>query len=104
MKYGKTSMASTLLQYLPWLHRMCVLVNKGYILLKYRSLEGSYARTCLKAVIFFQAQVSMKFQLIKSKILKNKDITCLKTLIQLLIVEMPTIVGILTFMKRTNFS
>ena len=44
---------------------------------------------------------------IKTKILKNKDISCLKLsdviLIMILNVKMPTIVGILTFRSMINF-
>ena len=49
-------------------------------------------------------QLSMKFQLpIKTKMLKNTHISCLKTFILLINVKMPTIVGILTFISRINF-
>ena len=55
-------------------------------------------------------QLSMNFQLlIKTKMLKNRDFsrTCLKTLIYvkyvlLVNVEIPTLVGILTFMSKIN--
>ena len=53
-------------------------------------------------------QLSMKFQLlIKTKILTNKEVSCLSlsgiVLIMLINVKMPTIVGILSFMSRINF-
>ena len=69
----------------------------------------------------YSTQLSMKFQLlIKFKMLKNKDFSCLYTLrpqgyktfscstqlstkfILLINVKMPTIVGILTFVSRIN--
>ena len=49
-------------------------------------------------------QLSTKFQLlIKTKIPTNKYVSCFKSLIVLINVKMPTIVGILTFMSRINF-
>ena len=53
-------------------------------------------------------QLSMKFQLlIKSKIQTNKEVTCFKShrccIYHAINVKMPTIVGILTFMRRINF-
>ena len=50
-------------------------------------------------------QLSTKFQLlIKTNMLKNKEVSCFKSLsyvfIMLINVKMPTIVGILTFMSR----
>ena len=54
------------------------------------------------------AQLSMKFQvLLKTKLLKNKKIISFVkhtdvVFIQFINVEMPTIVGILTFMDRMN--
>ena len=47
--------------------------------------------------------MSMKFQLlIKTKMLKNKDFSCFKTLL-LINDKMPSIVGTLTYMNRLNF-
>ena len=52
----------------------------------------------------FSTQLSTKFQLlIKTKILTNEEVSCFKSLIMLINVKMPTIVGILTFMSRINF-
>ena len=53
--------------------------------------------------------MSTKFQLlIKTKIPTNNEVSCFKSLsdvvfIMLINVKMPTIVGILTFMSRINF-
>ena len=60
----------------------------------------------------YSTQLCMKFQLLlKTKMLKNKDINFLAfelslsdvIFIMLINVKMPTIVGILTFMSRINF-
>ena len=53
-------------------------------------------------------QLSMKFQLlVKSKMLNNTGSSCFQTLrfvfIMLINVNMPTVVGILTFMSMINF-
>ena len=65
------------------------------------SLEVIKKNLCL-------TQLSTKFQLlIKTNMLKNKEVSCFKSLsyvfIMLINVKMPTIVGILTFMSRINF-
>ena len=49
--------------------------------------------------------MSMKFQLTKTKMLKNKDISYFKlsdVFVMLINVKMPTIVGILTFMGKIH--